>query len=77
MGFFMGMAFPMGMKIASNQAESLAPWFWGINGAMSVFASVLTIVISINSGISSSFWSGFGCYLIAFIATLRIKKSNS
>jgi len=77
MGFFMGMAFPMGMKIASSQAELLAPWFWGINGAASVFASVLTVAISINSGISSSFWSGFGCYLVAFIATLWIKKSGS
>jgi len=77
MGFFMGMAFPMGMKIASAQAESLAPWFWGINGAMSVFASVLTIAVSINSGIASSFWFGFTCYLIAFIATLWVKKSDS
>lgn len=73
MGFFMGMAFPMGMKIATAQAETLAPWFWGINGAMSVFASVLTIAVSINSGISSSFWLGFGCYLTAFTATLWIK----
>jgi hypothetical protein len=75
MGLFMGMAFPMGMKIASTQAGSLAPWFWGINGAMSVFASVLAIAISINSGISTSFWTGFGCYVIAFIAILWVEKS--
>jgi hypothetical protein len=74
MGFFMGMAFPLGLKIASTQANSLTPWFWGINGAMSVFASVLAIAISLSSGISSSFWTGFGCYAVSLIAILWMKK---
>jgi len=76
MGFFMGMAFPMGMKIASVQATSLTPWLWGINGAMSVLASVLAVAISINSGISTSFWTGFGCYVVALLAILWVKKST-
>ncbi|MBK9926612.1 MAG: hypothetical protein IPP66_15155 [Anaerolineales bacterium] len=74
MGLFMGMAFPIGMNIASGYAESLTPWFWGTNGSMSVVASVLTVVISINSGISTSFWVGFGCYLIAFISIFLLKN---
>lgn len=72
MGLFMGMAFPMGMKIATAHAKPLTPWFWGVNGAMSVFASVLAVAVSINSGISTSFWFGCSCYLVAFITVLRI-----
>ncbi len=68
LGIFMGMAFPLGMRIASNKAITLTPWFWGVNGATSVCASVLAVVIAMDSGISMAFWIGFSCYLIAFIA---------
>ena len=70
LGIFMGMAFPLGMKMASHRAISLTPWFWGINGATSVCASVLAVVIAMSSGISMSFWIGFCCYLVAFIASV-------
>ncbi|MFZ6026151.1 MAG: hypothetical protein ACOYYS_00430 [Chloroflexota bacterium] len=76
MGLFMGMAFPMGMKIALAKAQPLAPWFWGVNGAMSVLASVLTVALSINSGISASFWAGFGCYAVALVSILGTRKSD-
>ena len=67
-GLFMGMAFPLGMKIASARTKSLTPWLWGINGATSVCASVLAVAIALNSGISSSFWTGFFCYTIGVIS---------
>ncbi len=41
LGFLMGMAFPLGMKAASENEPNLTPWLWGINGATSVCASVL------------------------------------
>lgn len=67
-GLFMGMAFPLGMKMASTRSTSLTPWLWGINGATSVCASVLAVAIALNSGISASFWSGFLCYFVSLIA---------
>jgi predicted membrane-bound spermidine synthase len=71
LGLFMGMPFPLGMKVASAKAEHLTPWFWGINGATSVCGSVLAVAIALNSGISVSFWTGFLCYLVAFLALVR------
>jgi spermidine synthase len=68
LGFFMGMAFPLGMKMASVNFEQLTPWFWGINGSTSVCGSVLSVIIAIGAGISTSFWSGFACYLVALSA---------
>ena len=75
-GLFMGMAFPIGMKMASTRSASLTPWLWGINGATSVCASVLAVVISLSFGISKTFWTGFSCYIVAFIIPLltRLKK---
>ena len=67
-GFFMGMPFPLGMKIASGQSPSLTPWLWGINGAASVCASVLAVAVSLWWGISATFWLGVACYVLATIA---------
>ena len=66
-GFMMGMAFPLGIKAASlvPGAEDLTPWMWGMNGATSVLASILAIVVAMSAGITVSFWTGFVCYLIA------------
>ncbi len=68
LGLFMGMAFPLGMRIASLKSATLTPWLWGINGSTSVCASVLAVVIALSKGITASFWVGFVCYAIAFLA---------
>lgn len=66
LGFFMGMAFPLGMKAASAKSEQLTPWLWGVNGATSVLASILAFVIAFAYGITASFWTGVAFYVIAF-----------
>ncbi len=70
-GFFMGMAFPIGMQRALTEAPSIAPWLWGINGAASVCASVLVVVISLGAGISAAFWVGTVCYVIALAGVTK------
>ena len=64
-GLFMGMAFPLGMRLASLHSTALTPWLWGINGATSVCASVLAVAISMAWGISATFWTGLACYAVA------------
>ena len=67
-GFLMGMAFPIGMKVAENRPTAITPWLWGINGATSVCTSVLAVIISLEVGITASFWVGAGAYLTATIS---------
>jgi hypothetical protein len=74
LGLFMGMAFPVGMKLASQKSPEVTPWLWGINGVMSVLATVLSIIIAMSYGISASYWTGAFCYLIAVVAFLSISK---
>jgi peptidoglycan/LPS O-acetylase OafA/YrhL len=64
-GFLMGMAFPLGMRRALAETPSIAPWLWGVNGAASVCASVLVVVIALGAGISAAFWAGTVCYALA------------
>jgi len=76
LGLFMGMAFPLGLKLASFRSGAVTPWLWGINGATSVCASVLAIAIALSMGISATFWSGFVCYgaaLAAFLWASRVR----
>jgi multidrug transporter EmrE-like cation transporter len=70
-GFCMGMMFPLGMS-ASLRHRDLQPWFWSINGATSVFGSVLGTVISMEYGIAEAFWAGVGCYLLCLVLFSRL-----
>ncbi len=65
MGLMMGMPFPLGMKVAALKPEAPTTFFWGVNGATSVCASVLAVAIALSWGISTAFWAGCLCYLVA------------
>ena len=69
-GLLMGTAFPIGMQWVSRLQQPLAPWLWGINGACSVCGSVLAVIIAMDAGISSAFWTGMECYAVA-VASMR------
>jgi hypothetical protein len=73
-GVFMGMCFPMGMKLAAGARGEIAPWLWGVNGAMSVVASVLSVVIAMSFGIAASWWTGVACYALALLAVTRVGR---
>jgi len=79
-GLLMGMAFPVGMKLAVKVSPSLTAWLWGINGACSVCATVLAIAIALTTTISAAFWAGTSCYgaaLMAFAWATRDGKTSS
>src|SRR5499427_5069161 len=68
-GFFMGMAFPLGIKKAELAYDG-APtaWYWGINGAFSVISSVLAVVVAVFWGVTMTLLVGLAAYVIALIA---------
>jgi hypothetical protein len=75
-GFFMGMALPTGMRIANQTAPRLIPWLWGVNGATSVFASVLAAAVALAYGISVSYWVGLCCYGASIAAMAMVRVSS-
>jgi hypothetical protein len=60
----------LGMRLAMAGRPQLGPWLWGVNGAVSVVASVLAVVIAMAAGISTSFWAGVAAYATALVAFL-------
>jgi predicted membrane-bound spermidine synthase len=69
-GLVMGMPLPIGLRVAARdeEAKALTPWLWGINGSVSVVASVLAVVVAMSAGITAAFWTGLACYGLAAAA---------
>jgi hypothetical protein len=78
LGFFMGMAFPIGMDRArTSEVAKFSPWFWGVNGATSVCGSVLAMLFSLSYGISSTYFIGVAIYAGVVILFYRLSSSRS
>ncbi len=75
LGFVMGMPFPLGMRIASEKSPLLTPWFWAINGATSVLASVVSVALSLSWGITVSYCVGCACYVGATLCFLAARRA--
>src|SRR5262249_14275638 len=63
-GLLMGFGFPTGMRLVAIVDRKPMPWFWGINGAAGVLASIAAIASSIAYGISVTLTIGAVCYLL-------------
>jgi hypothetical protein len=64
----MGFPFPIGM---ASYPERSKPWFFAINGAAGVLASVVSLVLSIEIGFRLTIVVGISFYLIAYALLLR------
>jgi hypothetical protein len=64
LGFLLGFAFPTGIRLVEAVDGEPTPWFWGINGATSVVASVLGVVLSMSLGIGTTMLISAACYLL-------------
>jgi hypothetical protein len=63
LGFLLGFAFPTGLRLVEAVDRRPTPWFWGINGATGVLASVVGVIISMSAGIDVTLLISAGCYL--------------
>jgi hypothetical protein len=71
--FFMGMPFPIGLKMIASKSESQVPWAWGINGCFSVISSALAPLIALEMGFSAVLMIGGLAYFLALISGLKMK----
>jgi spermidine synthase len=65
--FLMGFFFPLGMV---RFGDTNKPWFWAMNGAFGVLASVLSLALSMRFGFTQVVYMGIGLYAVAWIALL-------
>lgn len=61
-GFLMGFAFPSGMIRFGDGNKA---WFWALNGAASVVATVFSLALAMGVGFPNVIFLGVGVYLVA------------
>ncbi len=67
--FFMGMPFPLGLKIVDQFKKSNVPWAWGINGCVSVISTSLAVIIAVEMGFMAMLLFAALAYSIAFTSS--------
>jgi hypothetical protein len=67
-GLAMGVPFPRGLLRTGRGALPAAPFYWGLNGIMSVVGSIGTVMLALTLGFRAAMLAGALCYLIAAVA---------
>ncbi|MBU7032657.1 MAG: hypothetical protein HXS53_09010 [Theionarchaea archaeon] len=65
--FFMGMPFPLGLRILSQHAEKDVVWMYAVNGGGSVIGSIIGMILAFSFGFSYAFLTGVLIYCGAFL----------
>lgn len=69
LGLAMGMPFPRGLRETGNGSLPAPPFYWGLNGIMSVIGSVTTVFVALTAGFQAAMLMGSACYLLAALAS--------
>lgn len=79
LGFFMGMPFPLGMRLLGEMGLTrYIPRMWGVNGIGSVLGSGLAIALAISFGFSYAMLLGAILYFsIFFLFSFRFRAGNT
>jgi hypothetical protein len=64
MGFFMGLGFPVGLMRFGDPAKA---WYWAINGATGVVASVCSLGLAMTFGFDRVMWLAVALYALAVV----------
>jgi hypothetical protein len=75
LGILLGMPFPTGLRIVSDEASSLVPWSWGVNGFFTVIGTVTALILGMAFGFKIVLLVGALCYLIALVAIAASKRT--
>ena len=77
LGLVMGMPFPQGLRRAGQGSLAAPPFYWGLNGILSVVGSVGTVVIALTLGFRAAMIAGAMCYVVAAVASKVIEEPAS
>jgi hypothetical protein len=69
LGFVMGMPFPRGLQSTGRASLPAPPFFWGLNGVMSVIGSVTTVFVALKWGFQAAMLLGCLAYVLAGLAS--------
>ena len=71
-GFFMGMAFPLGVLCVERRSPGAVAWAWGMNGLFTVIGGLASVLLSVFLGFTVTELIALGIYGIALLALSRL-----
>jgi hypothetical protein len=74
LGFAMGMPFPSGLR-RTGLGLPEPPFYWGLNGILSVVGSLGTMVLAVTCGFQVAMLAGCACYVTAALAAGALEPS--
>jgi hypothetical protein len=77
LGFVMGMPFPRGLQSTGRGSLPAPPFFWGLNGVMSVIGSVATVFVALKWGFQAAMLIGCFSYVLAGLASRTALTADS
>jgi predicted membrane-bound spermidine synthase len=78
LGLVMGMPFPSGLRRTGSKSLPAPPFYWGLNGVMSVIGSIATVFVALMAGFEAAMLMGSVCYLMAALASrLAFRESTA
>ena len=72
LGLAMGMPFPQGLRKTGRGSLPAPPFYWGLNGVMSVIGSVATVTLAVSFGFTVAMLAGSSCYVLAALVSTRM-----
>lgn len=73
-GLLMGTMIPNAVRVLAGRGSKLIPWGWGVNGATSVLGTVVSTIVAIYGGFSTTFLVGGLIYLTAGLCGLTVSR---
>jgi len=64
LAFLMGMFFPLGIKVATPRHRPMVPWFWAVNGCLSIVGIFGSRIVGLFSGFSTALMLGLALYVL-------------
>lgn len=77
LAFFMGMLFPMGIKLIVHENAELVPWAWAINGCLSVIGIFGTRIAALFLGFDRALLIGLASYAAVALCMLLYSRTAS
>ncbi len=77
LGFVMGMPFPSGLRRVGSGPFPAAPFYWGLNGVLSVIGSVVTVLLAVTWGFKVAALLGAACYLLAAASSPALERTTA
>lgn len=71
LGLLMGVPFPSGLKRTGQGVLPSSPFYWGLNGILSVIGSVTTVFVALLFGFQVAMLVGAAVYLVAASAAFK------